>query len=380
MVQHAMEAFANGLIKSAASEACGGSFQAAFGRLLVAGGLGHQEPFFLAEGLKSRWLTRAQAAPGASWTSLLDLTEGPCIHVAAFLGAADLCETDATCRTLRELNRAQGGPWCMLGSGTFLGLELDGDGVFNPLESAGDLRVGTALRKQVRIDWKGRYGRFQAEVSMFREPFAGSEIMEVEQPDEIAYSRCTLRTDLLNSADANDIYMEIEVLSNPDNVSLAVVDFEAGGCSSVTFSPDTGAVIRERKVCEVPRKVQGAYIQPLATITQGRGFEGSMGIFLSRGHLAFFRRHATSTEEGQEIEWGPWESTGFVTDLSWAEGRQLTPCLAFRNEGPYRVRMVSVCAKPPLKPERTAMAYDEASWSSLNWDADQEMGEVMEEA
>mmetsp|Transcript_65071 Transcript_65071/g.157471 ORF Transcript_65071/g.157471 Transcript_65071/m.157471 type:complete len:381 (-) Transcript_65071:292-1434(-) len=376
MVHQAMEALASGLIKSATTEACGGAFQAAFGRLLVAGGLGHQEPSFLAEGLKRKWLVRAEAAPAPRRPSLLDLAEGPCILIASHLGAADLCAIDSTCRALRELNRAHGGPWCALGSRTFLGLELDGDGVFEPIEPHGDERACASARKQARVDWKGRYARFQAEVPTFRDPFSGTEIMEVEQPDEIAYSRCTLRTDLLCSVSANDIYMEIEVLSNPDNVSLAVVDFEAGGCSSVTFSPDTGAVIRERKVCELPRKVQGAYIQPLTTITPGRGFEGSMGIFLSHGHLAFFRRHTAGNEDGQELEQGPWESTGFVTDLSWAEGRRLTPCLAFRNEGPYRVRMVCVCDKPPLMPARSIMAYEEASWSSLNWDADQEMGEV----
>ena len=59
-------------------------------------------------------------------------------------------------------------------------------------------------------------------------------------------------------------------------------------------------------------------------------------------------------------EMGPWETTGFVSDLDWAEaesraelwlfgwqlacgtaalgqGRRLTPCLAFRDEGAYRV-------------------------------------------
>mmetsp|Transcript_96200 Transcript_96200/g.267280 ORF Transcript_96200/g.267280 Transcript_96200/m.267280 type:complete len:382 (-) Transcript_96200:303-1448(-) len=380
MVHQAMGSITNSLIRSTGGEAYSGPFQTAFGRLFVAGGSGHQDPALLAEGLKSRWLVRAQAPPSTvGRTSLLDLAEGPCLFVAAHLGAVELCATDASCRTLRDLNRAHGGPWCALGSRMYYGLELDGDGVFEPVELEGDDQTPATSRKQARVDWKGRYARFQAEVPTFRDPFMGAEITEVDQPDEIAYSRCTLRTDLLNSATTCDVYLEIEVLANPDNVSLAVVDFEAGGCSSVTFSPDTGAVIRERKVCELPRKVQGAYIQPLTTITPGRGFEGSVGIFLSRGQLAFFRRHAASTEDGQELELGTWESTGFVTDLSWAEGRRLTPCLAFRNEGAYQVRVVCVCSKPPLMPELTAMAYDEASWSSLNWDADQEMMEAMGE-
>merc|ERR1711972_1155807 len=111
---------------------------------------------------------------------------------------------------------------------------------------------------------------------MFREPFNGSEITCVDQADEIAYSRCKMRADILGAArgctGGHGLYMEVEVGANPDNVSLAVVDFEGGGCSSVTFSPDTGAVIRERKVREAPRKVDGAYIQPLPTVPPGRRF------------------------------------------------------------------------------------------------------------
>eukprot|EP00913_Durusdinium_trenchii_P021665 g20357.t1 len=137
---------------------------------------------------------------------------------------------------------------------------------------------GTADPARVaRVDWRGRFARFRRALPSFRPPFAGPEISSVEQADEIAYCRCRLRADVLSRRLDVGIYLEVEVFTNPDNVSLAVVDFEAGGCSSVTFSPDTGAVIRERKVREAPRKVEGAYIQPLATITAGQGFEGCMG-------------------------------------------------------------------------------------------------------
>merc|ERR1719440_90161 len=145
-------------------------------------------------------------------------------------------------------------------------------------------------RKLARFDWKDRYRRFLSEVSTFRPPFGGTEITTVRHPDEVAYCRCRLRTDLLDVEVENGVYLEIEVLTNPDNLSLAVVDFDAGGRSSVTFSPDTGAVIRERKVREAPRKVEGSYIQPLSTTPPGRRFEGSMGLYLHGGHLAFFRR------------------------------------------------------------------------------------------
>lgn len=305
---------------------------------------------------------------------LSELEDGPYFVIASFLDATSLVAADAACRLLRELNQAHSGPWHALGEQTFRGLELESEGVFE--RGCGgddeDEVVVEPRRLLAHTDWRGRFARFRAELPTFRSPFVGPEILSVEQADEIAYCRCRLRTDHLGSCSSSadvSAYLEVEVLKNPDNVSLAVVDFEAGGCSSVTFSPDTGAVIRERKVREAPRKVEGAYIQPLATITQGQGFEGSMGLYLRGGHLAFFRRHYRPAGENEAAELGAWETTGFVTDLSWAEGRRLTPCLAFRNEGSYQVRMVCVSTTPPLMPERTVAAYQDGNWSSLDWDA-----------
>jgi len=370
-------AITKGLIKTTAAEPHSGGAFHALGRLFVVCASPRHEPQLLGEDLDCRQLAAVTCGsihhtmpsmPAIGNSMLIDLAEGPYLHIAAFLNKADLGCVDATCRPLRELNRAHHGSWYMLGVRTFYGLELDGEGLFQGREQ-------NFHHKQSRVDWKGRYLRFRVEVQTFRAPFNTAEIVEVEQADEIAYSRCKLCTDLLLSSDAG-LYMEIDVLANPDNVSLAVVNFDAGGCSSVTFSPDTGAVIRERKVCEEPLKVQGAYIQPLTTITQGQGFEGAIGLFLRKGHLAFFRRHAVNVEEGEEPELGPWESTGFITDLAWAEGKQLTPCLAFRDEGSYRVRMACVASQPPIMPEHVAMAYEESSWSDLNWDADQEMAEM----
>ncbi|CAK9065859.1 unnamed protein product [Durusdinium trenchii] len=182
-----------------------------------------------------------------------------------------------------------------------------------------------------RVDWKVRYHHFKHSVPTFCSPFSGREITSVAHPDEVAYLRCRLCTDVVAEGCSQGVYLEVEVASNSDNLSMAVVDFEAGGCSSVTFSPDTGAVIRERKVREAPRKVEGAYIQPLPTVTTGRPFHGLMGEIPSQRYAAAF-----SAFDRRQL--GPWETTGFVSDLDWAEGRRLTPCLAFRDEGAYRVR------------------------------------------
>jgi len=308
--------------------------------------------------------------------SLVDLGHvGTYASVAAFLDTKMLVHVDATCKLLRDMNRAFAGPWFTNGTDEFRGLELAEEGLFQYGEEVPRARL-------LREDWKQRFKHVQSAVQCFRAPFHGSEIKEVEQPDEIAYCCCHLRTDLLSIKNADDIggkvYIEFEISQNPDNVSLAIVDFEAGGCSSVTFSPDTGAVIRERKVNETPRRVEGSYIQPLETITAGQRFEGFIGFFYHAGHLAFFRRHSyiasaqtdddSSSGHALEPQLGPWETTGFVTDISWAEGCRLTPCLAFRNEGGYNVRMVRRGLHPPIIANKNTAAYTDA-WNRLDWDA-----------
>ncbi|CAE8739809.1 unnamed protein product, partial [Polarella glacialis] len=285
-------------------------------------------------------LTPRRLHQAPSPAALQELADGPYFVISSFLDARSLGAADAACRLLRELHQSHSGPWHSLGTQNFRGLELDNEGVFErgiggEEDESGPPREDPPMdpRRLLRVDWRGRFARFRSELPSFRSPFGGPEILSVEQADEIAYCRCRLRTDFLgenapasSSGGVYSAYLEVEVLKNPDNVSLAVVDFEAGGCSSVTFSPDTGAVIRERKVREAPRKVEGAYIQPLATITAGQGFEGSMGLYLRGGQLAFFRRHYRTSggedqQDGGVPELGPWETTGFVTNLSWAEGR-----------------------------------------------------------
>jgi len=316
---------------------------------------------------------------------LAELPEVAYLVVATLLDADSLCRVDASCRFLRGLNRASIGPWRDLGARAFGGIELDGEGAFEAMEeksfstgwsvTASGCHVG---RKVQRVDWKGRYSRFRAEVLSFRMPF-GLEISSVAQEDEVAYCRSRLRDDLLKFGESTTgAYVEIEVLANPDNLSLAVVDFEVGGRSSLTFSPDTGAVIRERKVQEAPRKVEGAYVQPLPATTPGLHFEGKMGVYLRGSHLAFYRRCCASPAVGDgstppiDPESVPWECTGFVTDLAWAEGKRLTPCVAFRDPGSYRVRVARVGPRPPFEPAPPSKdGQSSVGWQLLDWEADQ---------
>jgi len=333
----------------------------------------------LAAGRRSPGISAARRsnAQATAQSSLAELAEGPYIIVAMILDASTLCSLDTTCRLLRALNR-DAGPWRALGSRTFYGMELEREGIY---ESAEETAVTPAEsgRKHARVDWKGRFLHYKNEVPTFREPFRGGQIKSVRNPDDVAYCKCRIRSDLLTETQKG-VYLEVEVLCNPDNLSLAVVDFESGGRSSVTFSPDTGAVIREKKLRESPRKVQGAYIQPLSTTRPGRKFQGVVGVYIFGGRLAFFRRcviqnDVEELEAQQEAqpkeseELGPWECTGFITDLSWAEGKRLTPCLAFRDEGPYKVRVARLSSDPPQFPTRSP-ASEGISWSALNWEAD----------
>jgi len=295
---------------------------------------------------------------------VLALGEVPYFAAVSLLDVSSLCHLDATNRTLNAMNRSHVGPWRAIGCRSFEGLELERHGTFE--QPALGSKMGRG--KTVRIDWKGRFRLFRKEVPLFCAPFDGAEITKAARPDEVAYFQCRLRTDMLDSPTSQGVYLEVEVLANPDNLSMAVVDFEAGGCSSVTFSPNTGAVIRERKVREAPRKVEGAYVQPLAMVPSGRRFHGLMGIYLHGGRLAFFRRCDPGPGEDGYGQPGLWETTGFISDLLWAEGRRLTPCLALRDAGLYRVRIVRVCTEPPHVPDNQNSG-ETAEWNDLDWEA-----------
>mmetsp|Transcript_27250 Transcript_27250/g.71788 ORF Transcript_27250/g.71788 Transcript_27250/m.71788 type:complete len:373 (-) Transcript_27250:538-1656(-) len=331
---------------------------------------------------------RCQPPVGRTGPTVAELADGPYFVLALLLDSATLCATDAACRLFQALNRSHVGPWRALGARAFHGLELEREGLFEHPVVASGRRSGAAA-KQARVDWKCRFRRFCEEVPTFCSPF-GAEIQAVTRADEVACLRCRLRTDILHEASAHGVYLEVEVLENPDNLSISVVDFEAGGCSSVTFSPDTGAVIREMKVREAPRKVEGAYIQPLPMLPPGKRFIGRLGLYLLRGRIAFVRRSALRLAADDEdllratrgldgnsdpevmakeasLELGPWETTGFVSDLAWAAGRRLTPCLAFRDAGGYRVQIASVSTEPPLPIERNSGADGTLGWCGFDW-------------
>jgi hypothetical protein len=158
-------------------------------------------------------------------------------------------------------------------------------------------------------------------------------------------------------------YFEVEVLANPGHVSLCVqiqgpVYLEwapslVGAPTALTlsglyidFDPLLGLVHLSCGSLSMTRRVLSA----LTATTPGRGFEGSIGLLVRKGDLAFFRRHAARAGEGEELEVGPWDSIEWGDCLSWAKGSRLTPCLSFGERGPYHVQMTCLNSPPPVMP------------------------------
>merc|ERR1712178_161677 len=93
---------------------------------------------------------------------------------------------------------------------------------------------------------------------------------------------------------------------------------------------------------------------------------GSMGMYLKNGLLSFFRK--VERYRGAQGDGGEWETTGFVIDAAWTHGERLTPCLAFRDEGDYKVRIVQCGDCPPFEPRDLTR---EAKWTTLDWDGEE---------
>lgn len=310
--------------------------------------------------------------------SLVGLICGPYFDVATWMDATSLCRTEAACRALSRLNRGDAGAWRQRGLVAFRGLELEQGGPFDPSqrEEAGEHSRSSGEstpRPRPCIDWKSQYRRFRTELLTFCEPFGGSAITTIAQrPDEeSAYWRCRLCKEVLSNSHDGGAYIELEVISCPGSLSMALVDFEAEMISSVTFSPEAGAVLRERRSREAPSELDGVWAQPLSSLPVESQFRGLVALYVEQGRLAFLRRlpvdrdnegadgarldttqapgDGRAATESIETEWAAWESTGFICDLDWARSGRLQPCLGFANAGgaAYKVRVVEVSSRRP---------------------------------
>ena len=185
---------------------------------------------------------------------LLDLLpDGVYASITDYLEIDDLLSLELTNKACRELN-ANLNIWQALGRDVFKGIEIleeTFDGFAT--ENSERYRQGdSAFWKHRLHDWRIRVLQFGGEPAQ-----ALVNQNQFRQADEVCYLRCRIRaTDM---QPGRGIFIDVQVTNNADNLSIAVVDFDEGGKSSVTFSPDTGAVIKETKVQESPRRVQGWY-------------------------------------------------------------------------------------------------------------------------
>lgn len=161
---------------------------------------------------------------------------------------------------------------------------------------------------------------------------------------------------------AYPVYVEIAVEENADNFSLSLVDFDGHGRSSITFSPETGVIIKERKHLDLPGKVAGLFSFPLKpTGNPESRFTGKIGLYAAEGKLAFFRKSKSSNS---------WETTHFCTELSWLEAGIFTPCVAFRDKGGYIVRISHVGRESPILCTDNLTLLDNmgAGWQPTDWE------------
>lgn len=303
------------------------------------------------------------------------------LHICVQLDKTSLCKMDATSYAMQTTQRDLAA-WRRYGERKFHGVELSLEGTKGDVVRFDDIsktiagepatqevkrapspQRSTSPQKDTRLpNWKTRCVQFAKSLTQFRSPYEGTEVLSVTTPDAVAYFKATFNTEQLKSH-PDGVYIEVVVTTNADNISFALVDFDSGGKSSVSFSPDTGAVIKETKICEYPRKVRGAYTQTIGP-TEGR-FEGFMGMYLKGGLLAFYRKVEPLRSGTAKAQW---ETTGFVIDASWAHGGRLTPCLAFRDEGNYKVRIAQCSDKPPFEPPDLLSV---AKWTTLDWDGEE---------
>lgn len=129
------------------------------------------------------------------------------------------------------------------------------------------------------------------------------------------------------------MFIDVCVGTLTDSISLCVVDFDGiGGCSSLTFSPDTGTVIMEHKSTE--GEITGEYFQCLNSCEAYT----RCGVYISQTSISFYRKQCNTSY---------WETTGEVSDCKWVVGGIITPCIAFRDSGIYDIRINRVTSTPP---------------------------------
>lgn len=214
--------------------------------------------------------------------------------------------------------------------------------------------------------------RMYRSVHTFRSPFSKRRVRFVTDSDSVAYVNLMISIECLRREreSSSGVYIEISVYRNTDSLSLCLVDFDGNGSSSLTFSPDAGAVIRERRSYSDSgvRVLTGEYCNILSSsMTFGcDASKSTMSVYVSsEGDVGFFRKQNRDSR---------WEICSNVTNCSeWLTGNVITPCVAFRDPGDYDIRIERVDSHIPsyIQSDMVPTAAPKVEWRPMKWEGDE---------
>ncbi len=213
------------------------------------------------------------------------LPDRPYQKVVNFLDIRGVCNLELVCCDIKQFNN-EGDIWQTRGRKDFHGVRLNGeefDDGGNPRERYRDWYCGEHV-----INFGGEVfydGRVQQIDNL------ANSLFSIPSRDVTRLIDCKFHLPDVSSDSA--FFLEIEIRSNPDCVSLSLLDLDN---TSVSFSPEFGCVIHETRNTKMVR-----YMQAMPVLSQ-QHFTGCVGVLLYRGMLAFFRRQC-----GKK-----WDSSGFV--------------------------------------------------------------------
>jgi len=199
------------------------------------------------------------------------------------------------------------------------------------------------------------YGEVRTHLSQFRNAFGKKDIHSTHTDREVVYLNTIIVTEHLKDLPSfKGVYVEISVRKISDNLSFCLVDFDGEGTTSLTFSPDAGAVIRESQTND--EEIVGEYAAVLRKEKKfGLEKDSKMAVFISAECKIAFMRYFG----------GKWESTGEVTDCNWVAGGLLTPCLAFKDAGQYHINIEKMCISE--RPPHIEASTEAPVWKPLLW-------------
>ena len=203
----------------------------------------------------------------------------------------------------------------------------------------------------------GTYRELLYETTLFRDPHGTNSLGFIYTGEEVAYFKAGIRLDSVTEG----ILIEVWVHFESNSLSISFVDFDGKGSSSVTFSPNEGFVIKERKLLMDSNTVDGQYAECMSPSPKfGKRKTGArIGMYLDRNlGIEFFR----STTKRRI------ETTGIISDCSWVHGGVVTPCVSFSGPGKYDVRIetMRVMNRPKSWPrlKKTEQSYE---WKNTSW-------------